>query len=188
MTTLKNKRRQIKLPKTMPPSDPQETAALLDLLFEATKSNSSHCCRLLGISRPTWKRWMTNTPTEWYWPMVIRIAIKHTLATVIAQRRMTSKAHQERLREKLNAIPGGRDFEEEIANLAYDIQAAQTHLRDILTPRGRWWSQIKSAAYSGGFSKQTLRKAAKAVGVVQKQEGYGADKDSYWRLPNEDDD
>lgn len=184
----RKKRRNLRLSKALPAVDLKETEALIELLFEATKQNSSYCCRLLNISRPTWKKWITDTPTEWYWPLVLRTAIKHTIASTIAHRRASSMIFQNRVRNALSSIPNSRDYEEEIVNLAYDIRGAQAHLRDLLTPRGRWWSDIQKAANLGGYTKQTIRKAAKSLGVVKKQEGYGADKDSYWRLPTEEED
>lgn len=181
-------RRNIRLSKQLPAVDLKETEALIELLFEATKENSSYCCRLLNISRPTWKKWITETPTEWYWPIVLRVAIKHTIASTIAHRRASSMIFQNRVRNALSAIPHSREFEDEISNLAFEIRGAQAHLRDLLTPRGRWWSDIKKTANLGGYTKGSIRKAAKALGVIKTQEGYGEDKDSYWRLPNEDED
>lgn len=181
-------RRQRKLKKITPQADPRETEALLDLLFEANKQNNAHCARLLGISRPTWRRWSHTPPTEWYWPMVLRAAIRHTLSQMISQRRGTTAKFQNRVKAALNAIPQSKDFELEIAEMAYDAQGAESHLRHLLARGGMWWSSIQLSAHNGSYSKQQLRIAAKNIGVVMKQEGYGADKDSYWRLPNEDDD
>lgn len=184
----RHRRRQTKLSKTIPTADPQEVSALLDLLFYATKENNAYCARLCNVNRATWRKWNTQPPTAWYWPHVLRLAIKHTLSSIIAQRRATSIKFQNDVRNQLSKIPHNRDFEAEIANMAYDIRGAEAHLRDLLTPRGRWWSNIKLTANLGGYSKQTIRKAAKKLGVIMTQEGYGDEKDSYWRLPNEDED
>lgn len=184
----KHRRRQTKLKRSTPQADPQETEALIDLLYQATKENSAHCARLLDISRGTWYKWVKSPPTAWYWPLVLRAAIKHTLSQVVSQRRATSKKFQRSILEALSKIPHSRDFEVEIANMAYEARGAELHLRTILSRRGMWWSELQKTANSGGYSKHMLRRAAKSVGVVQKQEGYGEDKDSFWRLPNEDED
>lgn len=180
-------RRQVKIGKALPTANIEETEALIELLYYVTKENGAYCCRLLGISRPTWRKWVKETPTEWYWPIVLRQAIKLTLSSMIAQRRATSKKFQNDVLHQLAKIPNSKEFEDEIANMAYDIRGAQSHLRELLIKKGRWWSEISSAAHAGGYSKATLRKAAKALGVVKTIEGYGEDKDSFWRLPNEDD-
>lgn len=184
----KNRRRNLKLNKDIPTADPKETEALIELLFVSTKENNAHCARLCCVSRKTWQKWAHTPPTEWYWPIVLRMAIKHTLAQMIATRRMTTAKFRRRILESLSQIPQHKDFEEDIANMAYDIRGSQRHLRDLLLRGGRWWGEIRLAANNGGYSEHTLRKAAKALGVVQTQEGYGSDKDSFWRLPNEDDD
>lgn len=181
-------RRNRRIKKSTPQADPEETEALLDLLWTANKQNSAHCCRLLDISYPTWKRWSKDPPTAWFWPHVIRLAIKHTLAQMVSQRRATTAIFRNRIRASLNAIPQSKEFELEIAEMAYDAQGAELHLRTALASGGKWWSTLQLSANNGGYSKVMLRRAAKNIGVVMKQEGYGADKDSYWRLPNEDDD
>jgi hypothetical protein len=180
--------RNIKIRKITPQANLDETEALMDLLYECTKGNAAHCARLMGISRRTWIIWAKDPPTEWYWPLVLRTAIKHTLSNIVATRRATSKKFQRNILEALSKIPQHKDFEEEIANMAYEVSASVTHLRTLLARRGMWWSEIKLAANNGGYSTQTLRKAAKIIGIVRRQEGFGKDKDSFWRLPNEDDD
>ena len=186
MSKLKSLQRQYRLKKDTPQADPEEVAALLDLLFEANKGNNAHCARLLGISTPTWHRWAKDPPTAWYWPMVLRAAIKHTLSSVIAQRRATGKKYQKSVLEALSRIPQSREFEAEIADMAYDIRGAELHLRTLLAKKGMWWSEIRLPANSGGYSQQSLRKAARALKLVMTQSGYGAEKDSYWRLPTEE--
>ncbi len=180
--------KQIKLRKTTPQANPTETAALLDLLFEANKCNNAHCARLLGVSQPTWKRWTKEPPTEWYWPPVIRLAIKHTLASIVAQRRASSTKFQQDIMQALARIPQSKDFEIEIGNMAYDIRGAELHLRNKLQRGGMWWSDLQRPGHCGGYTKQSLRKAAAALHVVKTQEGFGADKDSFWRLPLEEED
>lgn len=184
----KHRRRQRKLQKTTPPCDPKETEALLDLLFEASKENNSFCARLCGVDTRTWKRWTKEPPTEWYWPLVLRHAIKHLLSQMIAQRRATTAKFRRGILEALSKIPQHKDFEVDIAHMAYEARGAELHLRTLLIRGGRWWSEIQLPANNGGYSKQTLQKAARTLGIVKTQEGFGKDKDSFWRLPNEDDD
>lgn len=178
--------RQYRLSDKMPEADLEETAALMDLLFMANKCNNSRCAKLMGISTRTWKKWNQEPPPEWYWPLVLREAIKHTLSSVIAQRRATGKKYQKSILEALSRIPRSEAFAEEIANMAYDIRGAELHLRTLLAKKGMWWSEIRLAANSGGYTRQTLLKAARALKLVKTQSGFGADKDSYWRLPTEE--
>lgn len=185
-TKLKSLQRQYRIEKSTPQADLEETAALLDLLFEANKCNNAHCARLLGIHTRTWKKWSHTPPIEWYWPLVLREAIKHTLSSIIAQRRATGKKYQSDILARMNRIPRSTQFMEEIANMAYDIRGAELHLRQLLAKKGMYWSDIRLPANSGGYTQQTLRKAARALKLVMTQSGYGADKDSYWRLPTEE--
>ena len=184
----KSQRRNLKSRKELPPHDIKETAALIELLFVACKENNAQCSRIMNISRKTWQSWNTKTPQGWYYPMILRFAIKFTLSSMIAQRRTTSRKFQQTVLDKLSKIPNTSELEAEISNMAYEARGAQVHLRDLLSPRGRWWSQIQLPAHCGGYTKATLRIAAKQLGVVKRQEGFGPDKDSYWRLPNEDED
>jgi hypothetical protein len=88
----------------------------------------------------------------------------------------------------MSRIPEPDDFMHEVEDLAYNIEGAARYLRDTLAGKGMFWDDLRLPANSGGYSAATLRKAARMIGVVKRQEGYGEDKRSYWRLPNEDDD
>lgn len=180
--------RQVKLTKKKISADLEETEALIELLFEASKCNNAHCARLLNISHRTWKKWTTTPPTEWYWPLVLRQAIKHTLASIVAQRKSSSLKFQRDIMQRLARIPNNKDFEIEIADMAYTIRGAELHLRNKLQRGGMWWSDLQRPGHSGGYTKQSLRKAAAALHVVKTQEGFGRDKDSFWRLPLEEED
>lgn len=184
----KNYRRNLKSRKVVPPHSVKETAALLDLLFVTCKENNSQCARIMGVNRKTWLAWTKQTPENWYFPLILRHAIKYTLSTMIAQRRTTSRKFQQIILAALALIPDNTNLEEEIADMAYEARGAELHLRNLLSARGRWWSEIRLVAHSGGYSHKMLRIAAKAIGVVKAQEGFGSDKDSFWRLPNEDED
>lgn len=181
----KTRQTQIKIIKTTPPVDLAETAALLDLLFIVCKQNNAYCCRLLDIGYPTWLRWNKNPPTSWYWPPIIRLAIKHVLSSAIAHRRGLTKAFQSSVSKALARIPNSQEFADEVSNMAYEERASETHLRLLLyrAGGGMFWSEIRSPAYCGGFTEQTLRKASRILGVVKGQRGYGEDKDSWWELP-----
>lgn len=175
-------------PKTTFTPNTEETAALLDLLFEVTKCNNAQCARLLEISQKTWKKWIKSPPPEWYWPLVLRALIKNLLASIIAQRKHSGKKYQQQILRRLAKIPNNRDYEIEIGDMAYNIRGAEAHLRAKLQRGGMWWSDLQRAGHSGGYTKQSLRKAAAALRVVKTQEGFGADKDSFWRLPLEEED
>lgn len=184
----KNRRRNLKSRKSLPDHDIKETEALMDLLFVACKENNAQCARLMDVNRKTWLRWTKETPTGWYYPMILRFAIKHTLAAMIAQRRTTSRKFQQSILDSLSKIPRSTELEEEISTIAYEARGCQRHLRELLQTGGKYWSVIQNPGNCGGYSRQMLRIAAKQLGVVKRQEGFGADKDSFWRLPNEDED
>lgn len=185
---VKNRRKQTKVRRETPQCNLEECQALLDLLFEATKENNAYCARLCGVDRRTWLKWNTAPPTEWYWPMVLRAAIKHVMSQMIAQRRATTHKFRRRILEAMSRIPKNDDWQEEIAEMAYTAQGAELHLRTLLARRGKFWSEIQLAANNGGYSKAMLRTAARNIGIVKRQEGFGEDKDSFWRLPTEEDD
>lgn len=184
----KETRRNTKIRKEIPTLDVDEFYALTDLLFEACKENNAHCCRLLGIGSKTWSRWNKEPPTEWWWNIVLRATIKHVLSAMVAKRRMTTRKHQRRILEAMSKIPHSKDYEAEISNLAYEARGAEEHLRLMLLRGGKWWSEIRLPANAEGYSESMLKKAAKSLGVVKRQEGFGKEKDSFWRLPNADDD
>jgi hypothetical protein len=88
----------------------------------------------------------------------------------------------------MSRIPQSDEFLDEIASMAYDVHGASQYLRLTLGGKGMFWDELRKPANCGGYSPATLRKAAKMIGVVKRSEGFGEDKRSYWRLPNEDDD
>jgi len=182
----KHKRRQIKIPLWEPKLDVEEFNALTDLLFETLKENSSACARVLGISRLTWKKW-ENTPPTWpHWNMVLRNVIKHYLSALNSRRGLTKK-HRTRVMEALANIPQSDELIEDIDMLAYNLSGAQAHIRRILGRSGMSWRDLKKPANCGGYDPRTLQRAAKTLGVIKSQEGFGSDKRSYWRLPDQDD-
>lgn len=183
----KSRRRQVKLRPYTLKLDEDEFNSLTDLLFELMKENHSACAKLLGINRVTWRKWEKEAP-EWpWWNLVLRHAIKLVLASITARRGLT-RSHKRKIQERLNAIPNHSEFEEELGSLAYSWTGCEAHLRAVLAPGGMFWDQIRLPANSGGYSPKTLRVAARSIGVVKTQEGYGENKRSYWRLPDQDDD
>lgn len=183
----KSTRRQTKVTTISPKLDVDEFNALTDVLFELLKEKHSACARVLGISRSTWKKW-EKTPPDWpWWNLVLRHVIKFYITGLNARRGFTA-AHRKSVMELLARVPQGDEFLEEIAALAYDVDGAAHFLRLTLGGKGMFFDELRKPANCGGYSPQTLRRAAKMIGVVKRQEGYGEDKRSYWRLPNEDDD
>lgn len=183
----KSTRRQTKVPLLTAVLDIDEFNSLTDLLFELMKENHSKCARLLGISRHTWKKWETDPPTWPWWNLVLRVLIKQYI-TALRGRKGLTQSHRQRVMETLHKIPNSLEFMEEIDTEAYQLAASSDHLRRLLTPGGMWFDDIIKPANSGGFSEQTLRRAARSIGVVKTQEGFGKKKRMRWRLPDQDDD
>src|SRR4051812_47809461 len=101
---------RVKKMSPVPPLDLDEFNALTDVLFEALNGNVSACAKLLGISRPTWKRWETDPP-EWpWWNLVLRHVIKHTLTGMIGRRRSPSAKHRQHMRDALAKVKNSEDF------------------------------------------------------------------------------
>lgn len=165
----------------------EEFNALTDLLYELLKGNQAACARALGISRPTWKRWEKEPPQWPWWNLVLRNVITELLAHLNGRGGITNH-HRNRIRDSLSKISKSETLIEEAERLSYEYTGAEAHLRRLLSRKGMWWSDIKLAANSGGYTKRTLRVAAAKLRVIKTQEGYGSDKDSYWRLPDQDDD
>lgn len=90
--------------------------------------------------------------------------------------------------ELLSRVPESEDLLGEIEAETYNVDGAAHYLRLTLGRSGMFWDELRKPANCGGYSERTLRKAARMIGVVRRQEGYGDSKRSYWRLPNEDDD
>jgi hypothetical protein len=182
----KSTRRQTKIDLMVPELDVDEFNKLTDVLFELLKENHSKCARILGISRSTWKKWERHPPRQWWWTLVLRAVIKSYITGLRARRGLTGK-HRRTVMELLRRVPQGDEFMADIEAQAYNIEGAARYLRDTLGGRGMFWDQLRKSANNGGYTEQTLRSAARMIGVVKRTEGFGEDKRSYWRLPNEDD-
>lgn len=180
-------RRQIKVSQFRPKLEVDEFNKLTDLLFECLKEKHAACARLLGISRITWRSWESDPPRWPWWNLVIRHAIKEYLAGVEAKRGLT-KTHRRRILERLAQIEQNDEFLDDIALLAQNLSGAELHIRAALGGKGMFWDELRLAANCGGYTERTLRKAARTMGVIKTQEGYGENKRSYWRLPTEYDD
>lgn len=167
--------------KALKPLDVEEFNALTDLLYEALSGNVTAVTRLLGINRKTWKKWETEPP-EWpWWNTILRLAIKHTLTGMIGRRRSPAAKHRQHIREALARIPNSQDLIEEIENGAYELSAAETWLRRSLLRGPRPFDELR---VESNMSPRVLRAAAKSLGIVREQIGYGENKRSLWSLPN----
>lgn len=186
MRTSRN-RRQIKLPKFRPKLDVDEFNQLTDLLFEMMKEKHAACAKLLGISVLTWRKWEQEPPKWPYWNLVLRHVIREYLGAIEARRGLT-RSHRLRIRDRLQHIEHAEELDEEITVLAQKLSGAERHIRLTLGGKGMFFDELRLPAHSGGYSPKTLRKAARALGVIMTQEGYGANKRSYWRMPTEYDD
>lgn len=89
--------------------------------------------------------------------------------------------------EAMSRIPESEELIGAIEAEAYNVDGAAAFLRRTLGGKGKFWHDLRLPANCGGYSERQLRKAARMIGVVKTQEGYGDEKCSYWRLPAEDD-
>lgn len=175
---------RVKKMKPLPPINHEEFYALTDLLYEALSGNVKACAELLGISRATWKKWETEPP-EWpWWNLILRTAIKHTLTGMVGRRRSPAAKHRQYIRDALARIPDSQELVESIEAGAYDYSSTETWLRRALLRGPRPYDELRVEA---NVSPRVLRTAAKGIGVVKEQIGFGENKRSVWRLPTEDD-
>ena len=180
-------RRQIKLRYTVPTLNRKEFYALTDILFETLKENNAACARILGISPITWKKWTSDPPIWPYWNITLRYILK-ALIPQIEGNRGFSKKHRDRLINAIQQLPKDDILLDYLEEESYTVASSVQHLRNKLIRKGMFKDELFTTANLGGFSHKTIERAAKTLGVVKTQEGYGSEKRSYWRLPNEDDD
>jgi hypothetical protein len=166
--------------------DQSEFNQLTDLLYETYKGNAQRCSEALGITRPTWKKWEHTPPTWPYWNLVLRHVIKQALSHLDNIGGITNR-HRQRVQDALSRIPSSESMLLEAEALSYNYKGAEAHLRALLSKKGMYWDQIKLAANSGGYSHSALRVASARSNIVKTSEGYGSNKRSYWRLPDQDD-
>lgn len=184
--TIMPKRKQIRINLTPHTLDPDEFYALTDLLYEALKGNVSECIRLLGISRNTWRSWETKPPTWPWWNFILRHVIIEVLARLKGKRGLTN-SHRNRIREALSRIKSNDHLIALAEQTSDEYTGAERHLFVLLSRKGMYWDQIRLPAHSGGYTEKTLRGAARRIGVVKTQRGFGDEKRSYWRLPRDTD-
>jgi hypothetical protein len=182
----KSLKRAIKVRLQRPRLDKDEFNHLTDILFELNKENHSKCAKLLGIGITTWKRWETQPPTWPYWNIVLRHVLKSAIPQIAGNRGLTEK-HRQKLITALTQLPKDDPLTDYIEDQAYRVAGSVTHLRSLLLAKGMYKDEIFVTAKMGGFSQKTLENAARTLGIVKTQEGFGKHKRSYWRLPNEDD-
>jgi hypothetical protein len=60
---------------------------------------------------------------------------------------------------------------------------AMTWLENFLAGGEKPFKEIEAAWEAVGFSADTIRQAAKKIGVKKRSEGFGKDKVGYWSLP-----
>lgn len=116
--------------------------------------------------------------------MVLRAVIKEQLAAIQSKRGLT-RQHRISIRDRLSQIEGHERWAEDISAAAIELSGSERHLRLTLGGNGMFFDDLMKPANSGGYSDKTLRKAARHLGVVKTQEGYGKHKRSFWRLPTE---
>lgn len=180
------RRTQIRINMPTPILNKKEFEALTDLLYELLKGNQMGCARVLGINVRTWKKW-EKEPPEWpWWNLVLRSVIIELLANMKEMGGIT-KHHRNRILEGLTRIKRSDTLIEEAERLSYEYRGAEAHLRRLLRDKGMFIDKIRLAGNSGGYTEKALRVAARRLGIVKTQEGYGENKRSYWRLPTEDD-
>lgn len=180
------RRVQIRVNIPTPQLNPDEFYELTDLLYELLKGNQAGCARVLGINVRTWKSWETKPPAWPWWNLILRHVIVELMANLQSRGGITRK-HANRIRETLSKIKKSDTLIEEAERLSYEYRGAEAHLRKLLSRKGMYWDQIKLAANCGGYTEKALRVAARKLGIVKRQKGFGDDKRSYWRLPNEED-
>lgn len=183
----RKQRRQTKVKEIVQTLDIDEFHRLTDLLFELLKENNSACARLLGISRITWKKWEKEPPTWPWWNMILRTIITHYLTALQSRRGLTGK-HRTRVMNALSQIQKPEEMMSQVENEAYQINGAETHLYKLLGGKGMFWNEIRKPGNCGGFDVRSLKSAARKMGIIKSQEGYGEHKKSYWRLPTVNDD
>lgn len=180
------KRIQIKVSAPTTTLDEKEFYALTDLLYEALKGNQAGCAAALGINVKTWRKW-EQTPPEWpWWNLVLRHIIIEVLSQLQSRGGVT-RHHRNRILESLSRIKRSDTLIQEAERLSFEYTGSEAHLRKLLSRKGMYWDQIKLPANNGGYTEKTLRVAAKKLGIIKKQKGFGDTKRSYWRLPNEED-
>ena len=87
----------------------------------------------------------------------------------------------------LSRIPEDDFFEEALMREFSDGMGAKRNLYKLLATGGMWLGDILKPANSEGYSKSAYRIAASQLGVIKTQKKRDGIKDSWWRLPTEDD-
>lgn len=179
------KSRKIQPTYELPVLDQETFHKLCDLLFEALKENNSACARVLGISRKQWSIWNNKPPTWPYWNLILRHVIKEVLSSM--NRKGFEQKYKRRILDALSELPDSHLLEASIATSSYELTGAENHLRRLLLHGGMFRSDIFKTKNLGGYSKSSMLKASKTLGIVTTQSGFGDDKRSFWRLPDADD-
>lgn len=180
--------RQVSIKHMTNPLNIREFAILYEILLTAFKGNKSGAARALGISRTTFVKWDTDPP-EWpYWNMVMRQVILDVCSSmkVHSHTKSAIRLHRQEIFRQLAKLPKSDPLSYELLDLQYDMSAASTHMRNLLIRKGMYQDKIMLPANNGGFSRKMIERAAQRLGIIKTIEGYGENKRSFWRLPNED--
>lgn len=179
--------------KALPPLDLKLFRELRKILFLTFNGNDSACARALGISRITWVRWDTIPPTWPYWNYILRLVITssiriyndkyHKDSFITAKTKSKAWTHLQKIRKRLAQLPDDGELLAQIEEHTYTRTASEEYLRQLLLHGPLAWSIIRKPANSGGYSEAVLRRAARTLGVIKQQIGFGEDKDSVWSLP-----
>jgi hypothetical protein len=167
--------------------DIEEFTALIDVLFLACNMNNAACCRVLGISMNTWKKWNKDPEgVTWpWWNEVLRITILEIMGSILAKRGVTAK-HKRNVRKAFNAISKDETMRWDLDAKVSSYGGAQAYLQQLLAKKPRKKSWLMKNANMGGYSPSALEKASRILHVVKTQKGYGENKETVWSLPSED--
>lgn len=156
---------------------------LRTILHGLLGKSDTACAKAMGISRQTWKSWYDNPPSNpWmthslYWCCYIHM---HQYHGKKGSKRWEQRARMARMMQEMHKY-----FEERIPAIeqiqAYD--GCEKHLAQLLHKRGMYWHDIRKPANAGGYSPRMLQIAAKRLGVVMTQKGFGEDNESWWEWP-----
>ena len=150
---------------------------LRSILIGFTGSLSA-AARALDVSRPSFVRWETEPPKQWYWNEVIIAYLMSQLPELTARAHSSKRKKLDRLKHRLKVIVNSREAAEELQHKDAVHSAAQIHVCRMVTENDGtiYWDTLITAAYSGGYAPPVLRRAAKSMGMKFTTEGFGPEK------------
>ncbi len=174
-------------PYITPELDIPEFTLLMEMMRQAFNRHDMHAAKAMGVSYKTWMKWYHSPPSWPYYNVVMIHIITARLRGLNISRKGFTQDQYWYFRQALAKLKSGTQIQSDIEDAAVQAHGAEEHLRDLLAQRGMYWDQIRLPAHSGGYSPARLQRAAKAVGVIKTQEGFGTDKRSWWELPTRHD-